>query len=749
MVLTPGTRFDVYDIIDLLGAGGMGQVYRARDSRLGREVALKVVRSDLAQDPDRLERLEREARLLASLNHPNIATLHGLGETDGVRFLIMELVPGLTLAQRLEQGALPVKEALAIAKQIAEGLEAAHDRGVVHRDLKPANIKLTADGRVKILDFGLAKAVGPVRERSQSTIDEPATLEGAVLGTPAYMSPEQTRGKPADKRTDIWAFGCILYEMLAGRSAFRATTVADTYVAILERELDWACLPDALPGRIRDLLGRCLQKNLQRRRRDIGDVRLEIEETIKEAAVAPVTEVRRRAGKAQGNASRRKPAATASTPEASLADFENPYEFDTTANSRTFKGRATELDELVEAISSGTHTAIFGLQRMGKTSLIDEGLKERLEQIPGTDKNIVLVKIDLQGLGGEQVKYRDLLHACIEAITEKLSDQGIGRAVEDLRGLTNELFAASRYERGDRTQFFSMFGKLLHGFADAAHRRIVLFIDEFSEVRKVIERNKIALQRNPRRTGSLLPHDMYIDVPFMHHLSSLLKDRDLKRRFTLIVLVRPFMAEYDEKEGLQILKLMKPITLYYLDEEAARALITQPLQGHIGYEPRAVDYLWRLTAGHPYLLQFILKLIVDRAKRERRATVTLTDIQALEERMLSEGPAYDALFAVLISDYSVAEIMHPQEALLGKGTLALIAKLGDEQPEGWVLEEQIFARLAEHKIPREKAAFLLSQLARTKILEEQSQKGALRYRLSIPLLRKRFVRQNLYLKFFR
>jgi hypothetical protein len=235
----------------------------------------------------------------------------------------------------------------------------------------------------------------------------------------------------------------------------------------------------------------------------------------------------------------------------------------------------------------------------------------------------------------------------------------------------------------------------------------------------------------------------------MHHLSSLLKDRDLKRKFTLIVLVRPFMAEYDEKEGLQILKLMKPITLYYLDEEAARALITQPLQGRIAYDPGAVDYLWRLTAGHPYLLQFILKLIVDRAKRERRATVTLADIQALEERMVSEGPAYDALFAVLISDYSVAEIMHPQEALLGKGTLALIAKLGDEQPEGWVLEEQIFARLVEHKIPREKAAFLLSQLARTKILEEQSQKGALRYRLSIPLLRKRFVRQNLYLKFFR
>jgi hypothetical protein len=403
----------------------------------------------------------------------------------------------------------------------------------------------------------------------------------------------------------------------------------------------------------------------------------------------------------------------------------------------------------VEAIGSGTHTAIFGLQRMGKTSLIEEGLKERLEQLPGAGENVVLVKIDLQGLGGEQVKYRDLLHAIIEAITEKMSDLGIGRAVQDLRGMTNELFAASRYERGDRTQFFSMFAKLLRGFADAAHRRIVLIIDEFSEVRKVIERNKLALQKNPLRTGSLLPHDMFIDVPFMHHLSSLLKDRELKRKFTLIVLVRPFMSEYDEKEGLQILKLMKPITLYYLEEEAARALITQPLQGKVGFELDAVSYLWQLTIGHPYLLQFMLKLIVDRAKRERRTAVSVADIQSLEEKMVAEGPAYDALFAVLISDYSVAEIMHPQEALLGKGTLALIAKLGDEQPEGWVREDQIFKRLVEHKISREKAAFLLSQLARTKILEEESREGALRYRLSIPLLRKRFVRQNLYLKLFR
>jgi serine/threonine protein kinase len=745
MAFSPGDRFGSYDILGLLGEGGMGQVYRARDIRLEREIAIKVLPDNVAQDADRLERFEREARLLGSLNHANIATLHGLGEEAGIRFLVMELVPGLTLGQRLVQGVFPVREALEIAAQIAEALEAAHEKGVIHRDLKPSNIKLTPDNRVKILDFGLAKAVvSEEAGRSHPTMDPPATAEGIVLGTPAYMSPEQARGKPLDKRTDIWSFGCILYEMLTGQPAFAGETVADIFATILDREPDWSTVPSAVPQRVRELLLRCLQKNPQRRRRDIGDVRIELEETLKE--------LRTKSAKDKGHGTRHptKQTKVQRTPDAGLADWENPYEFDTTASSRTFKGRQAELDELVDAIGSGTHTAIFGLQRMGKTSLIEEGLKERLEEVPGAGKAVLLVKIDMQGLGGEQVKYRDLLHAIIEAIAAKLTSQGVGRAVQDLRGLTNELFAASRYERGDRTQFFSMFGKLLRGFAEAAHRRIVLIIDEFSEVRKVIERNRSALQRNPLRTGSLLPHDMYIDVPFMHHLSSLLKDRELKKKFTLIVLVRPFMAEYDDKEDLQILKLVKPITLYYLDEASAKALITQPVEGRIVYEEGTVDYLWRLTAGHPYLLQFLLKLIVDKAKREKRTTVNMLDVQALEKRMVSEGPAYDPLFSVLISDYSVAEVMHPQEALLGSGTLALIAEMGDDPSDGWILEDQIFRRLKEHKIPLEKASLLLAQLARTKILEEgKSPQGTLRYRIAIPLLRKRFVEQNLYKKIFR
>ena len=435
--------------------------------------------------------------------------------------------------------------------------------------------------------------------------------------------------------------------------------------------------------------------------------------------------------------------------DAELAHLQNPYEFDTTATRKTFKGREEEIEELLDSIDTGTHTAIFGLQRVGKTSLIEEGLKEGLKRRSDLSKRVLLVKIDMQRLGGHEVKYRDFLHAIIEAITERVSAAGLGRAVQNLRALDYELFAPSRYRRGDRTEFFSMLAKLLGGFATATRRRIVLFIDEFSEVRKVIERNKGVLQHNPVRMSNLLPHDMYMDVPFIHHLGSLLKDHDLKQNFTLIVLVRPFISEYDDRESLQLLKLMKPITLYYLDENAAKALIREPLEGQVVYESGVIDYLYHLTAGHPYLLQFILKLIVDRIKRDGRRTITLQDVRSIEERMISQSAAYDAQFAVLISDYSVDEVTHPKEALLGEGTLALIAQFGYEQEGGWIYEDQIFTMLSRYKIPAEKTASILSQLTRTKILEETREYGKLRYRLSIPLLQKRFVQQNLYLKYFR
>jgi hypothetical protein len=404
---------------------------------------------------------------------------------------------------------------------------------------------------------------------------------------------------------------------------------------------------------------------------------------------------------------------------------------------------------LLDAINTGTHAAIFGLQRMGKTSLITQGLSEGLERWPELARTILPVSIDLQRLGGDQVKYGDFVRVVIDAITAKISDLGIGRGVANLRALTHELFAENRFDRGDRTQFFLMFAKLLRGFSLAAHRRIVLFVDEFSEVRTMIERNKTLQRQNPMRARTVLPHDMFVDVPFMLHLSSLLKDAELNERFTLVVLVRPFMSEFDETESLQILKLVKPITLYYLDEASAKSLITEPLQDKLAFDAAAVDYLYHLTGGHPYLLQFILKSLVDRTRQTKRLTVNLEDIQSIESRMISEGPAFDAHFEVLVSDYSVDEVAHPKEAELGKGTLAMIARFTNDSHDGWVHQNEILNALAEFSVPVEKAAAILSQLTRTKILLEENINDGLCYRMSVPLLQKRFVRQNLFQKYFK
>lgn len=285
MTLAAGSRLGPYEVLGLLGAGGMGEVYRARDPRLRREIALKVLPDSFSADGERLARFEREAQLLASLNHPNVGVIHGFEESDGTRYLVLELVPGETLAERLASGPLPVDEALDAARQIAEALEAAHERGVVHRDLKPANVKITPEGQVKVLDFGLAKAFGADSssgEQSHSpTITSGATREGVILGTAAYMSPEQARGKSVDKRADIWAFGCVLYESLTGNRAFPGETVSDTLAAVLRADVDWGALPEAMPGSVRHLLARCLERNLKNRLHDIADARIELEEAIR------------------------------------------------------------------------------------------------------------------------------------------------------------------------------------------------------------------------------------------------------------------------------------------------------------------------------------------------------------------------------------------------------------------------------------------------------------------------------------
>jgi Tol biopolymer transport system component len=295
MTLVTCTRVGPYEILGHLGAGGMGEVYRARDTRLKRDVAIKVLPEAFAADPDRLARFQREAEVLATLNHPNIAAVYGLEETAAASGIVLELVDGPTLTDRIARGPVPLDEALSIARQIADALEAAHERGIIHRDLKPANIKVTPEGTVKVLDFGLAKmlesgAPGGSALSMSPTLVGQATLAGVILGTAAYMSPEQARGKPVDRRTDIWAFGCVLYEMLTGRKAFEAgETVSDAVAAILTREPDWNALPADTPPFVRALLRRCLRKDSQKRLPHIGVARLDIEEgsteTVSSAAV--------------------------------------------------------------------------------------------------------------------------------------------------------------------------------------------------------------------------------------------------------------------------------------------------------------------------------------------------------------------------------------------------------------------------------------------------------------------------------
>jgi eukaryotic-like serine/threonine-protein kinase len=282
MALTPGFRLGAYEIVSPLGAGGMGEVYRARDTKLGRDVAIKILPEAFAADPERLERFEREARALAALNHPNIATIYGLEQDEGNNYLTMELVTGTTLAERLTRGAIAVEEALHLARQITQALQAAHEKGIVHRDLKPANVKVTPNGVVKLLDFGLAKSLVGSEPNgvSESGATMMGTVEGRILGTPGYMSPEQTRGRPVDERSDIWAFGCVLYEMLAGRPAFTGLTPVDRMAAVLRSEADLAQLAPGTPESVRELLRQCLQKDPSHRPAGIANIVLDREDAV-------------------------------------------------------------------------------------------------------------------------------------------------------------------------------------------------------------------------------------------------------------------------------------------------------------------------------------------------------------------------------------------------------------------------------------------------------------------------------------
>jgi len=292
----PGQSLLYYRLVEKIGEGGMGVVWKARDTRLNRDVAIKLLPEEVSGDAARLARFQREARTLASLQHPNVASIFGLEEAEGERFLVMELVEGEDLQQRLQRGPVPVEEALVIAHQMAEGLEAAHEKGIVHRDLKPSNVKLTPDGKVKVLDFGLAKAFADESteafgDASRSpTLTSAATRAGVILGTAAYMSPEQARGRPVDRRADIWAFGCVLSEMLTGARLFAGETVSDTLASVLKSEPDWSLLPKETTARVAGLVKRCLRKDPKERLRDIGDARLELAEALSgvpDVAAAP------------------------------------------------------------------------------------------------------------------------------------------------------------------------------------------------------------------------------------------------------------------------------------------------------------------------------------------------------------------------------------------------------------------------------------------------------------------------------
>lgn len=287
MALSPGTKLGVYEIVAPIGKGGMSEVYRARDTKLGRDVAIKLPPEELSRDSDRLARFELEAKLLAALSHASIATLYGFEESDGIQYLAVELVPGATLAERIASGPIPVEEAIVIARQVSDTLEAAHEAGVIHRDLKPDNIKVSDDGHVKVLDFGLAKAFAEdgtqVDSSLSPTLTRAGTQTGVVLGTAAYVSPEQARGKGVDKRADIFAFGCVVDEMLTARRAVDGETVSDILASVIKTEPDWT----DVPTRVRALVKRCVEKGIRQRYRDIGDVRLDLDVSPAVVETAP------------------------------------------------------------------------------------------------------------------------------------------------------------------------------------------------------------------------------------------------------------------------------------------------------------------------------------------------------------------------------------------------------------------------------------------------------------------------------
>jgi hypothetical protein len=427
---------------------------------------------------------------------------------------------------------------------------------------------------------------------------------------------------------------------------------------------------------------------------------------------------------------------------ADLQSLPNPYGIAAAATKDMFKGRDLEIEMLLDSIESGTPTAVFGLQRIGKTSLVQEVLKDRIADRPLLKGQVLFAMLDFQNLGNEYT-YRSFLESLVHAVATNVPNVS-------LKEVSNHIAAfASQYERGSKKEMLVGFSALLESLASRSRKRIVVFLDEFSELCRAIERNELRAARPDRIPPVLHPHELPVDVDLMHWFSSLIKSEGLKGRIVFIFAVRPFIADYDKYRNLQILKLTKSITLYHLDDTAARALVTEPLRDTINFTSDAIDYLCALTAGHPYLLQMFLRDLVDRLKRDHRQDVVKKDIQVFEEMLVSEGPAYEAQFSVLDSDYSIDDIINPRRAKLGHGILALIAKLGHSQKEGWVDIEGVCQFVSQYAFSREDTYELVAQLVRSKILEERQSEDQLLVRMAIPLLRKRYMRQNMYPKYFR
>ena len=429
------------------------------------------------------------------------------------------------------------------------------------------------------------------------------------------------------------------------------------------------------------------------------------------------------------------PAVKKSKTPAPPKPLDNPYNPAVIATENMFKGREPEIGNLQSAIKNGIHTAIFGLQRMGKTSLVKETLRRSKERC-------IFAEVDLQSYGGEDITYRTLLHAIITRIAAEISPQRV-------QFVSDEINIYRNYDTVDKHIMLDEFKRSLKETLRYTRRKVVLFLDEFSELCQTIDKNADRFRNNPNPHARISPAEMLVDVSIMRWFSSLMRDPELKGKVVFIFAVRPFVAGYDANMQLQILKLVTPITLHYLRRSAAEALMVEPVRGKVEYEAGSIDYLYSLTAGHAYLIQFFLHEIINRIQQDGRSCIEKQDITRFEEEIVSVEEVYEGQFAVLESDYSVESVRSPEAARKGRGVIAVIARLGEREEDGWVSVEKVRTLLTNHHMPEDEIYDILAKLRRAQIIKERrADEEKLEYRISIPLLRKRYIRQNMYQRHF-